>query len=98
MEQVIDYVFGVLNAFADKYDWLAFALMILGGVYVFLSAIRAFLSKIMRLTPTKKDDKFIGALYAFLDKYAYGFGKLADYYEKYELPKHPEKAEKPEDK
>lgn len=98
MEQVIDYVFGVLNAFADKYEWLAFALMILGGVYVFLSAIRAFLSKIVRLTPTKKDDRFIGALYAFLDKYAYGFGKLADYYEKYELPKHPEKAEKPEDK
>ena len=86
MEQVIDYVFGVLNAFADKYEWLAFALMILGGLYVFLSAIRAFLSKIVRLTPTKKDDKFIGALYAFLDKYAYGFGKLADYYETYELP------------
>ena len=94
MEQVIDYVFGVLNAFADKYEWLAFALMILGGLYVFLSAIRAFLSKIVRLTPTKKDDKFIGALYAFLDKYAYGFGKLSDYYEKYELPE----KEKPEDK
>ena len=97
MEQVIDYVFGVFNAFADKYEWLAFALMILGGVYVFLSAIRAFLSKIVRLTPTKKDDKIIGALYAFLDKYAYGFGKLADYYEKYELPEKAEK-EKPEDK
>ena len=98
MEQLIDYVFGVLNAFADKYEWLAFALMILGGLYVFLSAIRAFLSKIVRLTPTKKDDKFIGALYAFLDKYAYGFGKLADYYEKYEMPEQTEKAEKPEDK
>ena len=98
MEQVIDYVFGVLNAFADKYEWLAFALMILGGLYVFLSAIRAFLSKIVRLTPTKKDDKFIGALYAFLDKYAYGFGQLADYYEKYELPEQTEKAEKSEDK
>lgn len=98
MEQVIDYVFGVLNAFADKYEWLAFALMILGGVYVFLSAIRAFLSKIVRLTPTKKDDKVIGALYAFLDKYAYGFGKLADYYEKYERPEKDAKDEKPEDK
>ena len=50
MEQVIDYVFGVLNAFADKYEWLAFALMILGGLYVVLSAIRAFLSKIVRIT------------------------------------------------
>lgn len=98
MEQVIDYVFGVLNAFADKYEWLAFALMILGGLYVLLTAIRAFLSKIVRLTPTKKDDKFIGALYAFLDKYAYGFGKLADYYEKYELPEKTEKAEKAKDK
>ena len=94
MEQVIDYVFGVLNAFADKYEWLAFALMILGGLYVFLSAIRAFLSKIVRLTPTGKDDKIVDKVYAFLDKYAYGFGKFADYYEK----KTDEKAEKAQDK
>lgn len=94
MEAVINYVFMTLSGLADKYAWLSYTLMAIGGMYVFLTAIRAFLSKIVRLTPTKKDDKFIGALYAFLDKYAYGFGKLADYYEKYELPE----KEKPEDK
>ena len=94
MEAVINYVFMTLSGLADKYAWLSYTLMAIGGLYVFLTAIRAFLSKIVRLTPTKKDDKFIGALYAFLDKYAYGFGKLADYYEKYELPE----KEKPEDK
>lgn len=94
MEAVINYVFMTLSGLADKYAWLSYTLMAIGGLYVFLTAIRAFLSKIVRLTPTKKDDNFIGALYAFLDKYAYGFGKLADYYEKYELPE----KEKPEDK
>lgn len=81
MEAMFDYVFMTLSAFADKYAWLSYALMIVGGLYVFLTAIRAFLSKVVKLTPTEKDDKIVTALYAFLDKWAYGFGKLADYYE-----------------
>lgn len=81
MEAMFDYVFMTLSAFSDKYAWLSYALMIVGGLYVFLTAIRAFLSKVVKLTPTEKDDKIVTALYAFLDKWAYGFGKLADYYE-----------------
>ena len=81
MEEVINYVFMTLSGLADKYAWLSYTLMAIGGLYVFLTAIRAFLSKVVRLTPTEKDDKIVAALYAFLDKWAYGFGKLADYYE-----------------
>lgn len=81
MEAVINYVFMTLSGLADKYAWLSYTLMAIGGLYVFLTAIRAFLSKVVRLTPTEKDDKIVAALYAFLDKWAYGFGKLADYYE-----------------
>lgn len=95
MEEIIKYIVNFAISLSDKYAWVSYVLTAIGALYVFLTATRAFLSKIVRLTPTKKDDKFIGALYAFLDKYAYGFGKLADYYEKYELP---EKTEKPEDK
>ena len=81
MEAMFDYVFMTLSALADKYAWLSYTLMVVGGLYVLLTAIRAFLSKVVRLTPTEKDDKIVTALYAFLDKWAYGFGKLADYYE-----------------
>lgn len=81
MEAMFDYVFMTLSTLADKYTWLSYTLMIVGGLYVLLTAIRAFLSKVVRLTPTEKDDKIVAVLYAFLDKWAYGFGKLADYYE-----------------
>lgn len=91
MEAVINYLFMTLSGLADKYAWLSYTLM---ALCVFLTAIRAFLSKIVRLTPTGKDDKIVDTVYAFLDKYAYGFGKLADYYEK----KTDEKADKAQDK
>ena len=94
MEAMFDYVFMTLSALADKYTWLSYTLMIVGGLYLLLTAIRAFLSKIVRLTPTGKDDKIVDKVYAFLDKYAYGFGKLADYYEK----KTDEKSDKAQDK
>lgn len=81
MEAMFDYVFMTLSALADKYTWLSYTLMIVGGLYLFLTAIRAFLSKIVRLTPTGKDDKIVDKVYAFLDKYAYGFGKLGEYFE-----------------
>lgn len=90
MEAMFDYVFMTLSAFAEKQAWLSYILMAIGGLYVLLTALRAFLCKVVRLTATDKDDKFVAALYAFLDKWAYGFGKLADYYEK--------KSEKAKDK
>lgn len=81
MEAVINYVFITLSGLADKYAWLSYTLMAIGGLYLFLTAIRAFLSKIVRLTSTGKDDKIVDKIYAFLDKYAYGFGKLGEYFE-----------------
>lgn len=94
MEEIIKYIVNFAISLGDKYAWLSYTLMAIGGLYVFLTAIRAFLSKIVRLTPTGKDDKIVDKVYAFLDKYAYGFGKLADYYEK----KADEKADKAQDK
>lgn len=81
MEAMFDYLFGIFTTLGDKYAWVSYVLTAIGALYVFLTAIRAFLSKIVRLTPTGKDDKIVDKVYAFLDKYAYGFGKLADYYE-----------------
>lgn len=93
MEAMIDYVFMTVSAFADKQAWLSYTLMAIGALYVLLTALRAFLMGVVKLTKTDKDDKFVAALYAFLDKWAYGFGKLADYYEK-----KADKTEKKDDK
>ena len=94
MEQVIMYVVNAVIGLADKYPAVSYTLMVIGGLYVLLSALRGFLTAIVKLTKTDKDDKIISTIFAFLDKYAYGFGKLADYYEK----KADEKAEKAQDK
>lgn len=82
MEEVVMYVINALIQFADKHEWLAYTLMVVGGLYVFLSAIRGFLTLVVKVTKTEKDNKVVDTLFAFLDKYAYGFGKLGEYFEK----------------
>lgn len=81
MEQAFDYIFSLLVMFSEKYAFLSFTLMVIGGVYIFLTSIRAFLTGLVKITKTDKDDKIVLIVYAFLDKFAYGFGKFADYYE-----------------
>ena len=81
MEAMFDYVFMTLSALADKYTWLSYTLMFVGGLYVFLTACRAFLTAVVKITKTETDDKVIASVFAFLDKYAYGFGKLGEYFE-----------------
>lgn len=71
-----------LLQFADKHEWLSCLFMIVGGLYLFLSATRGFITLIVKATKTEKDNKIVDTVFAFLDKYAYGFGALADYFEK----------------
>lgn len=82
MEEVIMYVINTLIQFADKHEWLAYTLMVIGGLYVFFTAIRGFLTVLVKATKTEKDNKVVDTIFAFLDKFAYGFGKLGDYFEK----------------
>lgn len=86
MEQAIMYVINLLIGLADKHQWLAIALMVIGGLYVLLTALRGFLTGIVKITKTQVDDKVIGTIFAILDKFSYGFGKLSEYYETH-LPK-----------
>ena len=81
MEAMFDYVFMTLSALADKYTWLSYTLMAIGALYVFLTACRAFLTAVVKITKTETDDKVIASVFAFLDKFAYGFGKLGEYFE-----------------
>lgn len=82
MEEVVMYVISALIQFADKHEWLAYTLMVIGGLYLFLSAIRGLLTLIVKATKTEKDNKVVDTVFAFLDKYAYGFGALGEYFEK----------------
>ena len=82
MEEVVMYVINSLIQFADKHEWLSYTLMVIGGLYFFLSAIRGFLTVIVKVTKTEKDNKIVDTIFAFLDKYAYGFGALSEYFEK----------------
>lgn len=86
MDQVIAYFLNLLITLADKHQWLAITLMVIGGLYVLLSLLRGFLTGLAAITKTQKDDKVLKVVFAFLDKYAWGFGKLSEYYETH-LPK-----------
>ena len=77
METIITYILQL----ADKYPVIGTIVFVVGGLYVLLTAIRGLLTLIAKATKTDKDDKIIATVFAFLDKYAFGFGKLADYYE-----------------
>lgn len=80
MEVLINTVWQYIVGFANI-PWVHYTLLTIGGIYVVLTALRAFLTGLVKVTKTDKDDKIILNLYAFLDKYAYGFGKFAEYYE-----------------
>lgn len=77
METIITYILQL----ADKYPVIGTIAFVIGGLYVLLTAIRGLLTLIVKATKTDKDDKIIATVFAFLDKYAFGFGKLGEYYE-----------------
>lgn len=82
MEELVLQGVNFLISIADKYNWLSYVLMAIGGLYVLLGFSRAFLTCLVKFTKTKKDNEILLSVYAFLDKYGWGFGPLADYYEK----------------
>ena len=91
MEQIISQLIDFLLQLADKHQWISVACMVIGGLYVLLSLLRGALTMIVKLTKTNKDDKVIATIFAFLDKYAWGFGKFAEYYEQHKPQKEQDK-------
>lgn len=81
MEQLITTLITFVIGLADKYQYVAVACMVIGALYVGLTALRGVLTALVALTKTNKDDKVIACIFAFLDKFAYGFGKFAEYFE-----------------
>ena len=83
MEALVLYVLQL----ADKFPVVHYIVIGVGLAYIILTALRAFLTIVVGLTRTDKDNKIVKNVFAFLDKYAWGFGKFAEYYEQHPIKK-----------
>lgn len=81
MEEVILMIVNYVIGLADKHHYIATFCLIIGGLYVALYALRGLLTALVKLTKTDKDDKVVATIFAFCDKYSYGFGPFAEYFE-----------------
>lgn len=81
MDQLVITIIQFIIGLADKHEYVAAFCLAVGALYLALSALRGVLTLAVKLTKTKKDDKVIACIFAFLDKFAYGFGKFAEYFE-----------------
>lgn len=83
MEALVLYILQL----ADKFPVVHYIVIGVGLAYIILTALRAFLTIVVNLTKTDKDNKIVKNVFAFLDKYAWGFGKFAEYYEQHPIKK-----------
>lgn len=83
MEALVLYILQM----ADKFPVVHYIVIGVGLAYIILTALRAFLTIVVGLTRTDKDNKIVKNVFAFLDKYAWGFGKFAEYYEQHPIKK-----------
>ena len=81
MEQLIITVVNLIIGLADKHQYIAVFCLIVGGLYIALYALRGVLTAAVALTKTKKDDKIVSTIFAFCDKFSYGFGPFEEYFE-----------------
>lgn len=87
MEALVLYILQL----ADKFPVVHYIVIGVGLAYIILTALRAFLTIVVNLTKTDKDNKIVKNVFAFLDKYAWGFGKFAEYYEQHPIKKEVKK-------
>lgn len=81
MEQLIATLVTFFIGLADKFAWVGTVCTVIGGLYLALYALRGVLTAFVKITKTEKDDKVIATIFAFCDKFSYGFGKFAEYFE-----------------
>lgn len=87
MEALVLYILKL----AETYPWAHYIVIGVGLAYIILSLLRGFLTLVVKFTKTNTDDKIVKNVFAFLDKYAWGFGKFAEYYEQHPINKEENK-------
>ena len=81
MEQLVLSVIEFVIGLADKHQYIATFCLVIGALYLSLTALRGVLTAVVKLTKTDKDDKVVNAVYGFLDTFGFGFKKFAEYFE-----------------
>ena len=81
MEQLIMTIVNLIVGLADKNQIIGTICLVIGGLYIALYALRGVLTATVALTKTKKDDKIVSTIFAFCDKFSYGFGPFKEYFE-----------------
>lgn len=81
MEQLVLTVINFIIGLADNHEYIAVFCLVIGALYIALTALRGILTAVVKITKTDKDDKVVNAVYGFLDTFGFGFKKFAEYFE-----------------
>lgn len=81
-EQIVNVVLPWVFSMAVKYPLVSMLILITGGMYWVLTTFRAGITAIVKVTKTSVDDTVFAKVFAICDKFAWGFGPLAEYFEK----------------
>lgn len=82
MVELLTNIVTFVATLADKYPWLMWALVVIGGLYVLLTVLQPFVLAAAKLTKTEKDDAFLSKLYDVLTDWGPCFAPAAALFKK----------------
>lgn len=82
MVELLTNVMTFVAALADKYPWLMWTLVVIGGLYVLLMLLQPLVLAAAKLTKTEKDDAFFAKLYDVLTDWGPCFAPAAALFKK----------------
>ena len=82
MVELLTNIVTFLVTLADRYPWLMWVLVAIGGLYVLLTVLQPLVLGVAKLTKTEKDDAFLARLYDVLTDWGPCFAPTADLFKK----------------
>lgn len=82
MVELLTNIVTFVATLADKYPWLMWALVVIGGLYVLLTVLQPFVLAAAKLTKTEKDDAFLAKVYDVLTDWGPCFAPAAALFKK----------------
>ena len=82
MVELLTNIVMFLVTLGDKYPWLMWGLVAIGGLYVLLTVLQPLVLGVAKLTKTKKDNAFLARLYDVLTDWGPCFAPTADLFKK----------------
>ena len=82
MVELLTNIMTFVATLADKYPWLMWTLVVIGGLYVLLTVLQPFVLAAAKLTKTEKDDAFLAKVYDVLTDWGPCFAPAAALFKK----------------